>query len=509
MSRGIPIYLKVLTWLAVNVLVLILLVVGFLRLQFHMSLDWMLLGPAGERISMIGDQVTNDLSRIPESEWAARLKHYDSDYGVTFALFDRYGHQIMGSRLEAPDSLTSKLVDIRAASERESQRRSPPRRPPDKARDEFKGRPPDAPPKPRFMQRTGSPARYWAGIHIDLVYGPDFLPITLVMVSDSITGGGLFIDLRPWAALAAACLTLSAFVWMPFVRGLTRSISQLNKAARTIAQGHFGERVPDKRQDELGELATSVNTMARQLGDYVAQQRRITADVAHELCSPIARMQMALGVIEQRGTPEQAIYLEKIDRELQHMAKLVEEVLTFSKAATIPDRETPDDTNLRDLITAVIAREAPDADIQLEVPVDLHLHALHDALDRAIGNILRNAIRYASHAGPIQIHAEDSNGQTVIRIADQGPGVAPEALSRLFEPFYRPEVARARHTGGSGLGLAIVKRCVEACNGTVSVNLRNPQGLEVKVVIPNGVGVSPVTPSSSIPPASLKGCSSE
>jgi two-component system sensor histidine kinase CpxA len=83
-------------------------------------------------------------------------------------------------------------------------------------------------------------------------------------------------------------------------------------------------RLPDTRGDELGELSTSVNTMAAQLGDYVAQQRRITADVAHELCSPIARMQMALGVVEQRSTPDQATYLKKLDNELQHMARLVE-----------------------------------------------------------------------------------------------------------------------------------------------------------------------------------------
>jgi two-component system sensor histidine kinase CpxA len=99
--------------------------------------------------------------------------------------------------------------------------------------------------------------------------------------------------------------------------------------------------------------------------------------------------------------------------------------------------------------------------------------------------VLRNAVRYAAQGGPIAIRASRKNGSTIILIADQGPGVPPDTLPRLFEPFYRPEVARARHTGGSGLGLAIVKRCIEACKGTVSARLREPQGLEVEIVIPS------------------------
>ena len=304
------------------------------------------------------------------------------------------------------------------------------------------------------------------------------------MVSNTITGGGLFFDLWPWLGLAAAALLLSALVWMPFVHGITGFIRRLNLAAGRIAQGNFGERISRSRNDELGELSSSVNTMAAQLGEYVAEQRRITADVAHELCSPIARMQMALGVVEQRSTPEQAGYLKKLDSELQHMARLVEEVLAFSKAETLPERETAEDINLHELIVAVIAREAPDSNVQRQVSTDLRVHSLHDALDRAIGNILRNAARYAADSGPIQIYANQQDGNTIIRISDQGPGVSPEALPRLFEPFYRPEAARRRSTGGSGLGLAITKRCVEACRGTVSARLCEPSGLEIMISIP-------------------------
>lgn len=478
MSRlRLPLYLKILLWFGVNLLLLAFLVFGFLSMQFRMSLDWMLSGEAGERVSAIGDSLTDELSQLPEQQWPEVLQRHGAQYAVTFALFSSNGTQIMGTQVQVPPEVLPKLIDKRGPNDR-----PPPRRPPPGV---TRKRPSDAPPKPRFMLRAGDPAHYWAGVHLDLTQQSDHRPLTLLMVSNTITGGGLFFDLWPWLGLAAAALLLSALVWMPFVRGITGFIGRLNHAAGRIAQGNFGERVSRSRNDELGELSSSVNTMAAQLGEYVAEQRRITADVAHELCSPIARMQMALGVVEQRSTPEQAGYLQKLDAELQHMAKLVEEVLAFSKAETLPERETAEDINLHDLIVAVIAREAPEADIQLAVSTDLQVHSLRDALDRAIGNVLRNAARYAADSGPVQIHAEQQDGKTIIiRISDHGPGVPPETLPRLFEPFYRPEAARRRSTGGSGLGLAITKRCIEACRGTVTAKLREPTGLEIVISIP-------------------------
>ncbi len=302
-----------------------------------------------------------------------------------------------------------------------------------------------------------------------------------MIVSDSVTGRGFFFDAWPWVGLVTGGLLISALIWLPVVGGITRAIRRTNDASKRIAAGGFDVRVPEQRSDELGELAASVNTMAAQLGDYVAQQRRITADVAHELCSPIARMQMALGVVEQRSTPGQAVYLQKIDAELQHMAKLVEEVLAFSKAATLPERETAEAFDLRELVEQVIAREAPEVAIQLHVD-EIRLHTLRSALDRALGNVLRNAVRYGAHP---EIHAQRQNGHVIIQIRDQGPGVPADALTRFFDPFYRPEAARGRNTGGSGLGLAIVKRCIEACGGTVTARNRDPHGLEVEVCLPS------------------------
>lgn len=470
MSRiRLPLYGKILSWFALNLAVLALLFFFFLKAQFRLGLDWMLSGEPGDRIAAIGETITFEFSRLPENEWPARLSDYDQKHGVTFGLFNSRGEQVFGKSLTPPAEVMPRLIDRRPPGEQQG------RRPPGPV----SKRPADAPPKPRFMMRAGTPARYWAGVHLDLVPQAG-RPLTLVMVSDTISGGGLFFDLWPWLALVGAALVLSALLWMPFVRGITGFIGTLNTAAGRIAHGKFNERIEKQRSDELGELSTSVNAMAAQLGDYMREQKRITADVAHELCSPIARMQMALGVVEQRSTSEQATYLQKLDRELQHMAKLVEEVLAFSKAETIPDRETPEDIDLRELLQNILAREAPENGINLEIG-DIQLHSLRNALDRAIGNVLRNAVRYASD---IEITAKAENSHILIQIADRGPGVPVEALTRLFEPFYRPEAARGRTTGGSGLGLAITKRCIEACKGTITAQNREGSGLVVSITLP-------------------------
>jgi signal transduction histidine kinase len=127
-----------------------------------------------------------------------------------------------------------------------------------------------------------------------------------------------------------------------------------------------------------------------------------------------------------------------------------------------------------------------DADhgIQVNVPNDLIVTAEPALLARAIGNVLRNSLRYAGGSGPIEITAAATAGNKVqITIADRGPGVPPETLPRLFEPFFRTDEARTPDKGGAGLGLAIVKHCIEACGGTAAAANREPHGFCVSLIL--------------------------
>ena len=495
MRIRLPLYGKVLFWFFVNLALVAALSYGFARMQFRVGMEWLLAGPATQRIEAMSGLINADLRERPANRWNEVLDRYCAANGVTFAIFRNDGRQVAGPALNPPAEVLEKLRDRRGP---------PPRnpRPEDSPRQDASGEkrnPPGQGPPARFMYflRAGEPAKYWAGIHVNLVHDDpvDPRPVTVLIVSDTITGGGLFFDPRPWLWLIAAAFAVSALVWLPIVGGITRAIRRVNTAARTIAEGRFDVRVPAQRRDELGELGASVNTMAAQLGEYVGHQRRLTADVAHELCSPIARMQRALGIVEQRAVPEQAGCIEKLDRELQHMARLVEEVLSFSKAATLPERVEPEEFALGELVADAVSREAADARVEVHVPAELRLRTIREALDRALANILRNAVRYAVHAGPIEIRAQSIADVIEIIVRDHGPGVPADALEKIFDPFYRPEAARQRTTGGAGLGLAIVKRCIEACGGSVVATNCTPAGFQVKITLTQNHGCARTAPT--------------
>lgn len=515
MRLRFPLYAKVLFWLFVNLLLIAALAAIFLRTQFRLRMDSLLSGAVGQRLEAMSEVISADLRERPKERWGEVLSRYSEANGATFALFRNDSQQLAGTPIEPPPEVREKMRDRQRGQGAPPRRDGRPDAPPGDNSRNAQGppgdhRPPPPPPRPEgeqgerphppgqapappppsarlnFFLRAGEPAKYWAGIRIELPHDEPGNGRTamLVVVTDSITRGGLFFEPWPWIIFIAAAIVISALVWLPIVGGITRAIRRMNTAAHSITEGRFDVRVPAQRRDELGELAGSVNTMAAQLGDFVERQRRLTADVAHELCSPIARMQRAMGVVEQRATPEQAGYLEKLNRELQHMAALVEEVLAFSKAATVPRQASAEDFDLEKLVAEVVTGEAPESQVEVHIPAGLRLRTYREALDRALANVVRNAVRYAGQAGPIEIRASEAADRVEIDIRDHGPGVPARALEQIFEPFFRPEMARQRTTGGAGLGLAIVRSISAAHGGTVEVESAVGAGSRFRVTLP-------------------------
>jgi two-component system sensor histidine kinase CpxA len=278
---------------------------------------------------------------------------------------------------------------------------------------------------------------------------------------------------------------LSALLWVPFVRGLTRSIGELTGATERIAEGQFDIQVRARRRDELGRLGHAVNRLAGRLGGFVTGQKRFLADVAHELCSPLARLQVALGILEERADERQRNCVEDLRAEAQEMSRLANELLSLSKAGLKPADIKIIPVNVLEVVRRVTARESGEtAKFVIDVPSGLKALAEPDLLARALGNVLRNAIRYAADAGPITLTARAENELVRISAADCGPGVPLESLPKLFDPFYRVDSSRTRQTGGAGLGLTIVRSCMEACGGQVTAHNRPGGGLEVSLYLP-------------------------
>jgi two-component system sensor histidine kinase CpxA len=306
----------------------------------------------------------------------------------------------------------------------------------------------------------------------------------LVAVSDSIGLGGLVLDFTPWIIAIAAIILFSLLFWLPLVRGITRSIREMTGATARVAEGRFDIRVRDRRTDELGQLAASINQMAQRLSGFVDGQKRFLGDIAHELCSPLARAQLALGIMEQKMSAET---LADLHEEIQQMSSLVNELLSFSKASLAAGRIDLQSLPLREQVDRAIEREnLSGAQLLITIDPALWVKAEPGLLCRAISNLLRNAVKYAGHAGPIEIDATRSASHITLTISDHGPGVPPDALPQLFDPFFRVDISRARETGGAGLGLAIVKTCIDSCSGAVTCQNRPPHGLSVSITLQAG-----------------------
>jgi two-component system sensor histidine kinase CpxA len=280
-------------------------------------------------------------------------------------------------------------------------------------------------------------------------------------------------------------IVFSALFWLIITRSLTGALGKMTRATEAIAEGRFDLQAPEKRTDELGRLGFAINRMAARLKGFITGQRRFLGDVAHELCSPLARMEVALGILEERSDERGAPYVRDVQEELARLRKLAHELLSFSKASLGENRIKLEPLSVLGIVEAAVRQERSDtAQINVEVPADLRLQTHAELLGRAVANLLRNAIRYAGRAGPITVSAWEEGAETVVAVADEGPGVPPQELERLFDPFYRLDESRTADTGGAGLGLAIVKTCAEACRGTVRAFNRRPRGLEVQLRFP-------------------------
>jgi two-component system sensor histidine kinase CpxA len=482
MPRRFPLYAKIVLLFFLNLALLAVMLWIPFRAQFRTGPDWFLPRDASDRIDAVSDIVLDELSREPPAKWSETLLRFDSGYHnkVRFLAFDGRGQQMAGVAVDVPSEIRLRLSGPPGPHRRRESDLGP-------SPGEPLNEPPPGPPRdarPKFMSHTKDPSRYWVIVRTKF-QAPDErrpVPLNLVLVSDTLGAGGLFFEVGPWINLGLAAVALSALLWFPLARGINRSIAQMTLATRRIAEGRFETRVAEGRRDELGDLGRAINQMAGRLAGLVAGQKRFLGDVAHELCSPLAKLRVSLGILDQRAGPAHTEYVARAEEEAARIAGLVNELLSFSKASLTAPAASLRPVQVRDAAENAVRREAPDATrIQLEIPADVVARADPELLTRALANLLRNAVCYAGEAGPITVTARRQQDTVLITVADCGPGVPASDLPRLFDPFYRVDASRDRATGGVGLGLAIVKTCVETCGGVVACRNREPSGLEVTI----------------------------
>jgi signal transduction histidine kinase len=291
---------------------------------------------------------------------------------------------------------------------------------------------------------------------------------------------------------AIATLALALFLGILLSRSISRPIQELTKATHHMADGKLGQQVPVRSRDELGELAQSFNKMSADLARSFNLRKQMTADIAHELRTPISLiLGHAEGVKDGVLKPTRENF-EIIREEAERLEHLVSDLRTLSLAdageLSVDFQPVEVNTLMSDVHTHYLTLfNQKRITLNLETgPVILKANLDPNRFAQVLNNILDNALRYTPENGQVQLAVRSVNNNIQISIQDSGDGVTPEEASHLFDRFYRVDESRARDDGGSGLGLAIAKSIVEMHKGRIWAESEKGKGLRVVIELPRG-----------------------
>ena len=286
-----------------------------------------------------------------------------------------------------------------------------------------------------------------------------------------------------WAALAAAltALALAAALAWALSNRILRPVHALTAAARRLAQGDLSVRVPESGDEELATLARAFNHMAAALQQAEESRRRLMADIAHELRTPLAVQQAHLEALQDGIYPLTPENLAPVVEQNRLLARLVHDLRTLTLADTGQLSLERDALDVRAWLPRVVEKfraAAQQRGIALEVDLPSEpawVHADAARLEQILHNLLGNALRHTPSGGRIEVRAEVMDDEVRIQVRDTGPGLPPGEEEQVFERFYRLDKSRARASGGSGLGLSIARSLARAHGGDLTA-ANHPQG---------------------------------
>lgn len=284
------------------------------------------------------------------------------------------------------------------------------------------------------------------------------------------------------AGLIAAAAALLLALLLAY--GLLRPVRELTLAAKMLAKGDLSQRVAVHGDDELAALGRTFNHMANSLQNAEESRRALTADIAHELRNPLAVQRANLEAMQDGVFPLTADHLNPILEQNLLLTRLVEDLRTLALAESGQLKLERTAVDFPALVQRVAERFEPQANArQVKIKIDQErMQQEPDVIfldpmrfEQILGNLLSNALRFTPEGGWIRIDLEAAQDELRLTVWDNGPGIPPEALTQIFERFFRADRARSRTTGGSGLGLAIARRLAQAHGGSLGA-ANHPQG---------------------------------
>jgi two-component system, OmpR family, sensor histidine kinase CpxA len=295
------------------------------------------------------------------------------------------------------------------------------------------------------------------------------------------------------AMLLGVALGVSGLVSYLLARSISTPVRRLQVAAHTLSAGDMDARAGaevTKRRDELGALGREFDSMADRLGSLIAARQRLLRDISHELRSPLARMEMAIGLARQDpgSTAEQ---LDRVERESDRLDQLIGHILDYARLERDPSTLKFEDFDVAELVRQIVhdaefESQSPPERLRVASDDTVTMRGDPNVLHSAIDNVVRNALLHGDRQQPIEVTL--SNDAQVVRIAvrDHGSGVREEDLPLIFEPFYRAGAKDSNHvsTEGTGIGLAITQRAAALHGGEVTAQNADGGGLIVTITLP-------------------------
>jgi len=351
--------------------------------------------------------------------------------------------------------------------------------------------PPGALERARQLVETGAPAA--EARRVQALKGGSYLlfipSAATPLLLRTLFGGPIPAPMVPLVLGVVASIVFGAVIaWY-----VARPIRHLRGAFESLAQGRLEARVGPligRRRDEVADLGRDFDAMAQRLQKLIAAQRALLHDVSHELRSPLARLHAAIGLVRQNPRRLESS-LGRIEREAERLDELVGQLLTLSRLEAGMSDDAADRSEALDLVdlAASIASDAhfeaqaSGRSVSFEGAGELLVSGRGELLHRAVENVVRNAIRFTDEGTTVEVSvaASRSSREAIVTVADRGPGVAPDELQAIFEPFRRGAGAAG---GGVGLGLAIARRAVEAHGGRVHASNRPDRGLAIELRLP-------------------------
>jgi len=274
----------------------------------------------------------------------------------------------------------------------------------------------------------------------------------------------------------ALMATVAALLLIPVSRRITRPINQMTKSAGKLAQGDFSPRVDESPKDELGTLARTFNHMASSLEKMVRGGRELTANLSHELRSPLARIRISQQIIRERldagRTDGISKHVRRMEEEIDHMDSLIDQIMRLSKLDLQEPPPREDMADLAEMLEEAAERVRPLSGGR-NIPVRLDLSPMppyrccKQDIRIVLDNVLSNAVKYSPDNNPVDIACESDNEFATIRVTNAYPPLSKDELETVFVPFRRLGYDNVE---GNGLGLAFARKIVEDHAGTINAS---------------------------------------